>query len=42
MKLEASNLALTWLLLLGTTGLAALISSRRVAGTPPHTATRTV
>ena len=42
LALESSNLALTWLLLLGTSGMAALISSRRVADTPPHTATRTV
>ncbi len=42
MPLAASNLALTWLMLLGTSALAALLSCRRAADTPPHTATRMV
>ncbi len=42
MPLAAGNLALTWLMLLGTSALAALLSCRRAADTPPHTATRMV
>jgi putative ABC transport system permease protein len=42
MRLELDGLALTAALLLGSSGVAALLSCRRAASIPPHSATRTV